>query len=512
MKVIQTFLSDPLADPPSEYWWTQEKYRCFSLALSCMQLVKQYPDVTLITDKKGKELLIDILKLPYHKVDVRLEGRHRNLSTLTHGLAKVFSWSLQDDPFLFVDESVYIWNRIPEPALDGDLFVFNAERNNDDVLKGLTTFESIFSNVPLDILNRSQSKTSYSTRIVGGCANEIFKNYWNYLGELCKDIAVEENFNLAELDPIFQAYLLKHYCDSKTTGVKNLLGFTLDDGQFTPFTVFESVHPAVQLSYIPDGMKSDLNTQASLSLMVQSLYPEVFDRIAAHFNCTDAMSKVLDHPDEMQFFDRTLHAIDLLPIAFNARAGSAHDNLIALEDFIARIPESNKKKLIMDAFDFEKARFEFMSGISRSLWMENDRRRLEDYRKIFITKDMDVNSVLFEFQKNIHLVESEWRWGIYTIIDELYLLRVIYNFPLSEGYFQTLFLYDQELNRITEYDLEQFSMVMLESFRRPTSFNDAFSTMSKYFEQGEEELEVLRPFALLRLKELFFIGALGCAK
>jgi hypothetical protein len=44
-----------------------------SWAFSCLQLSKFYENVELHTNQQGKEILIDVLELPYSKVHLSLE-------------------------------------------------------------------------------------------------------------------------------------------------------------------------------------------------------------------------------------------------------------------------------------------------------------------------------------------------------------------------------------------------------------------------------------------------------
>ena len=45
--------------------WYAPEYHLVSWALSCLQLTKYYPDVTLYADSISADMLIDKLKLPY---------------------------------------------------------------------------------------------------------------------------------------------------------------------------------------------------------------------------------------------------------------------------------------------------------------------------------------------------------------------------------------------------------------------------------------------------------------
>lgn len=516
MKFIQTFLSACyLNNELSDQWWSHEKYRCYSFALSSHQLVKHDSDVTLVTDKKGKELLIDIFKLPYRNVHIALDEEMNQMPVVTDGLAKIFSWSLPDAPFIFVDETVFLWNALPEESLHHTFLTFAEERNSDPVLKGLYALQKVFNDIPAYLLNEGHAKLSFSTRIVGG-TDERFKHYYSFVKDLITERIGHEfqakAFSSGEIDPVFLDYFILQFCRLQSIPVKRLFDFAIDDRHFTPFTVFDPIHPDIRLSYIASGLKSDQNTQSNLSFILQSLYPDTHEKIDRYFSKImekeDTTATNSESLDERNFFVRTFKAIEILSQP-SAHGATLPGTVRALETFIHCWPESEEGKLIQDAFAFEKAKYEYHSTIASSEFrLSRQKLKLNDYRKLFLEQDMDIYRSVFVCGEDIQVVETQWKWGVYTHIQALYPLRVVYNCTMPSEYFQTLLVFNPDINAITEYDLEQFDMLLLDAFRNPSSLEGAFAYISQYFEEGREGVEMLKPFALARFKELFFMGAI----
>ena len=95
--------------------WLEKEYHYMSWALSCL-LLRRYYEVELVTDAAGKELLIDLLELPYASVSValnQLDGYHHDL----WALGKIYTYSIQHEPFIHVDGDFYLRGRLGEPAL-----------------------------------------------------------------------------------------------------------------------------------------------------------------------------------------------------------------------------------------------------------------------------------------------------------------------------------------------------------------------------------------------------------
>ncbi|MCD8029667.1 MAG: hypothetical protein LUF85_02210 [Bacteroides sp.] len=125
MKIIQSLWSKPATETGG---WSHQAFYLMSWALSCLKLKEFYDSVELYTDKKGKELLIDTLQLPYDKVHVVLDDLNEYNPTLW-ALGKVYTYSLQKEPFLHVDGDVYIWDKFPDSFAQAPLIAQNKEEN-----------------------------------------------------------------------------------------------------------------------------------------------------------------------------------------------------------------------------------------------------------------------------------------------------------------------------------------------------------------------------------------------
>ena len=96
-----------------------------SWALSCYSLRRLSDDVALYTDKKGYELLVSKLQLPYTEVNVVYD---ENLCLPQHwAYAKIKTYSLQTKPFVHVDGDVYLCEALPEIVLSSSVIVQNRE-------------------------------------------------------------------------------------------------------------------------------------------------------------------------------------------------------------------------------------------------------------------------------------------------------------------------------------------------------------------------------------------------
>ncbi|SKA48609.1 hypothetical protein SAMN04488128_1155 [Chitinophaga eiseniae] len=133
MKIVQSFWTKPflrspdlLKDTRLNGGWPSRKYNYFSWALSCLQLRSFYDEVELVTDDLGKLMLIDKIGLPYTNVRVVMD-KLDNYNPGLWALGKVYTYSIQDRPFLHVDNDVFIWQPFEDRVMSAPLAAQNLE-------------------------------------------------------------------------------------------------------------------------------------------------------------------------------------------------------------------------------------------------------------------------------------------------------------------------------------------------------------------------------------------------
>lgn len=96
-RIIQTFWSgghDPLE---CGYGWNRAEHNLMSWALSCCSLREHYSRVELYTDRRGHEVLVEMLGLPYSEVHVVYDD---SLCLPRHwACAKIRTYSMQAGAF-----------------------------------------------------------------------------------------------------------------------------------------------------------------------------------------------------------------------------------------------------------------------------------------------------------------------------------------------------------------------------------------------------------------------------
>lgn len=177
MKIIQSFWSKPFFE--GEMADEKKRFLLFSWLFSCLQLRKFYKDVHLITDEKGKELLIDILKIPYTSFTVALNEIDRYDHDLW-AIGKLYAYQLQDEPFLHVDGDLFIWESFNKRIEASSLVALHPE---PDVYhhynNAMEEIRVKFRSMPacLDQIDLSAGLTAINAAIIGGKDTHFFKRY-----------------------------------------------------------------------------------------------------------------------------------------------------------------------------------------------------------------------------------------------------------------------------------------------------------------------------------------------
>lgn len=190
MRIIQTFWSgnkDTILD--ASYGWYNSMYHIMGWVLSSNLLSKLYNELELYTDKKGYELLITELKLPYTKVHVLLDDLNTYDSNLW-ALSKLHVYSLQKKPFLHVDGDVFIWEKFDKNLLQSKLIVQNLERGTDYYKNKWIKLKEDFVFIPEEILeeeSKSENMYAYNFGIFGGSDLKFIEKYTNLSFKFVKE-------------------------------------------------------------------------------------------------------------------------------------------------------------------------------------------------------------------------------------------------------------------------------------------------------------------------------------
>ncbi|WP_431214614.1 DUF6734 family protein [Puia sp. P3] len=287
MNYIQTFWSGPGVRTGEELYgftggWLSAEYHWMSWALSVLQAHKIFGKVGLVTDGPGAEMLVGVLGLPYSRVSTALDGMSGRYPAGLWSMAKIYSYSLQQEPFLHLDGDLILGAAPSDEWLGSPLVCQNIEKDLFFYRATLDRINACFSYLPPPF-GRScyAGREIYSCNagLFGGTAIAVIQDYCRAAFEF-----VEKNLScLGEVQPndlnfIYEQYLC--YCIAKEKGVDvaAFLPEVVEDPLYKELVRFQDVPPA-PLIHPVGGFKKLQWVCNSLAKRLRDEYPDSYYRI-----------------------------------------------------------------------------------------------------------------------------------------------------------------------------------------------------------------------------------------
>jgi hypothetical protein len=178
MRIIQTLWLPEGKHTPLDHrcGWVSPEYHWMAWTLSVLQLRQHYDQVELYANAPAREVLIDRLQLPYTKVHAM--PTDIAIPPSAWALAKILTYSRQEEPFLHVDGDVFIWKPFPEDLLRSALIAQNAEEHSSVYAQTMTEVKRTVTYLPPPFLPEPEPPvTTYNAGILGGHDLAFFREY-----------------------------------------------------------------------------------------------------------------------------------------------------------------------------------------------------------------------------------------------------------------------------------------------------------------------------------------------
>lgn len=283
MKIIQTFWSGRANPIQKAFGWPHAEYNLMSWALSCSSLRKYYHDVELYTDKKGHEILVEKMNLPYTKVHVVFD---ENLCLPNHwAFAKIKTYSLQEEPFIHVDGDIYISKPFPKEFLQAPLVAQNREIGTVYYREMMNrVFDHSGIRIPQFIVNgiREDSIASYNMGVFGGNDLGFIKDYCKRAFAFVEDNHLNDSScsqSRVDCNLLFEQMFFAAQADMNNKKVAVLRSPMHDEGytsrDFCNLTNFEDA----DFFHILGGHKQSQSICYALEKTLSRKYPDIYLRI-----------------------------------------------------------------------------------------------------------------------------------------------------------------------------------------------------------------------------------------
>ena len=498
MKIIQTlYLKENLNPFNTKAGWYAPEYHWMAWVLSFLQLRKFYEQVELVTNQQGKEVLIDLLQLPYTKVTViQFSEKTKEFWSL----AKVESYSIQTEPFLHIDGDVFIWQAFDNELLKSALIAQNSEDWFSGYQYMLAKIKDENIILPSFIKNYDNLE-SYNLGIVGGNKIDIFQEYRDEVFEfvrhnqkLFQDLA--QNYNHSYVNMFIEQFMFTQLANSKQIHVSTFLPEKVIDPDYPEITNFYNVPQTKQYVHLLGKSKSLPETCKTLSKILRRNYPEYYYRIIENCFDNDIMPICQIYSREKLSFFRELP--DYGKIMNTYFSESSLSNLkFTIETKLFLIDNTAHSK-DFQKYESEKKRFQL--GIKNiGFYYAKDIfvfSRLEDLFSLSDDKFL-VQHLLVD--RDVCLMENEWNWNRENIEN---------NLTEAPALFQILLIPDIYTMTIKEEVLDSLNMILVDTFLEPIKIMEAIKTCALYYDESEEVSEDFKFLIRERIRDLMSIGAL----
>lgn len=299
MKIIQTFWSSGRNPLEHSFGWPHAEYNLMSWTLSCLSLREHFDQVELYTDKRGYEVLIEKLHLPYTQVHVIYDD---NLCLPQHwAYAKIKTYSLQTEPFLHIDGDMYFPKPIPQEILGAGLVAQNREI-------GTSYYQGMMNRVlahpefklPQFIQETLDNGTiaSYNMGIFGGNDIDFIRRYCQevfafFEANHMNDASVE--YSNEECNVFFEQIFLAAMVDKEKKEVKGVLPHpVMDNGYFYKDICYLKEYDTNLFCHVLGGLKRDFNICRLLAKKTLALHSSYYWNIRNCFHHQRSNYIILD--------------------------------------------------------------------------------------------------------------------------------------------------------------------------------------------------------------------------
>ena len=544
MKFLQTLWTGPSgssdANPANiKAGWLSSEFHWMSWALSCLTAKNIFGEIHLETDAKGKEMLIDQLQLPYSTVSTGLEHQLDDYPKELFALAKIYTYSIQNGPFLHLDSDVYLWHKPDDSFLKSTLIAQNPDKNLPFYYQALNDINEHFTYIPSTFRKENyEQKNLYASNagLLGGNHPQFFKEYGRQAFEFIdKNKHHLDKLNTGSLNFIFEQYLFCELAKKENIPIAYFKEM-VDNPVFKDYIKFDDF-PQVQMIHPVGNFKKYRHICNHVAKKLREDYPEYYYRVinvvrdsGVNMACAvyytpqfkpEIMAPLIpgnavDVSTAEPLFDRTRAAIKYLNHKYLPGEEMDADVDLSKDDFPVKfsslLSNENDKDCLMDVYQLEFATNSLKKRLYNSTanivrLYDEDRESYKRIQKTFSLPEADRMKVKLSVAKSYVLVEAGWDWkcdfkeNIPAIIQR--------NFNEEQSGHAILLLPDVLQMDVREYHIDELDMIVFNTIKGNYTLEEILEEMKQYFSDEEVDADYLsfKKLMINIIKQLLYAGA-----
>lgn len=559
MKIVQTFWTGPGggAEKPGlgmQGGWLSAEYHWMSWALSCLQLIRLHGQVELVTDRRGKEILVDTLQLPFTTVTTALEGKLDDCPAGLWAMAKIYSYSIQQEPFIHLDSDLFLWKALGPEVLNADLVSQNLEVDLYFYRDILAEIKQHFAYIPEVLAPVADAGHVYASNagMLGGRHLPFIRAYcqeaFTFIGNNRPHLEKVSSFGLNFL---VEQCLFHYMARGQHVPVTYFMPDPVDHPLFQEYVRFTDV-PGVAMIHTVGAFKRQGFICDQLARRLRRESPAHYYRIIGlcrenkltlrhkvyhtvpfslprfypdHYRLMlrggglpgpgDAGSGnapaggLLREPDFTADFARTRAAMDLFDQA--PAAGAAAD----VEGFLAAAPEGENKDRLAEIFGLERQKAtmcdDFRDPALNWARYAADLLRYQDTERLFLRPGEELLELPITPHETMRYIPLEWHWlgepGEETkaVVERTFAAeRAVYAVALVPDVLQLT---------VQEMYQDALDVLIIEACRSPKTIRQVMHALEEYFEpdQLKDAYDDYKRLLLDSVKRLMYAGIIAKA-
>jgi hypothetical protein len=501
MNFIQTLYVDPSKNPFKDgFGWIKPEYHLMSWALSCLQLQKMYGNVELYANNIAADYLVDMLRLPYSSVNTSLDDLKLPDVNLW-ALPKLYTYSLQEKPFLHVDGDVFIFEKFADSLLQGALIAQNREvateyytSTQKQLMENFTYFptcvkDDFESGIPINAVNAG---------IFGGNDIDFFQQYTSEAFEyINRNVKHFQSIDVDRFNVFFEQHLFYSMAKKQHKPIQYLFDDIFTDRGYLYLGNFQEVPYDRTYIHLLGHYKRDEITCLQMAAKLREMYPEYYYRIidlckknnvplfTNFYNTKNVESK----DDYQQLINKSIESFEknnYIDYAVQQQSTPNDSFFNAMCSIYANSPD-----VTFDVQHFKDDCHSFSEKL-RSVMNENsnlsdyylygrDLKSVEWYAQVFGNKS-NFQLINFVQTKGFYIIESSFNWS--GLMNKLYRVGVQYyeTLTVEEGIFFNLVVPEIIGGKVLLYDIDELAKAVLELLSEPKKITDILNTLEQYFE------------------------------
>jgi len=300
VNIYQSFFSKPFLEPFENSFEVRKqggypliRYFLYTMALSACRLKDIYGNVTLVTDKKGKEILIDYCNIPFTSSILLFDDIYDLPSYLWAG-GKIYFYTKIKKPFLHFDGDFILGSNFNKRKI-----VLNMEKGINVEFFYCDAQAKIYSNLLNKIYNSTEIKLKkdlkefikeenfimsyFNLGVIGSNNSQIINEIGQYSYDFMRENEHLNVSNIVSLD--FYNFFAEQYLFYFNTKKANLKPITyyhslindLSIDNFNQITPLMNVTEDFECIHLANQLK--LNYYKSTEKWLKHFYPKTFDHI-----------------------------------------------------------------------------------------------------------------------------------------------------------------------------------------------------------------------------------------